>query len=201
MPAGQDIYTGWGLIYVALGSGLISGLVTQGVGWLIKRHDDERQLRRTSSFLAISIASSLEKFSIDCASVIHDVANHDSSGGEIGKIPNLPPLPKYPDDLDWTGLDRVLCSRAFSLRHELDLSQNAIDFLFEIHGHLDEGDETSRQAAKIGLRAWQLAVDFRRKYDLPHFRIDEYGWNFPEALEREASRSRDQATDGDVDLG
>jgi hypothetical protein len=200
MPAGQDASSWWGLVSVALGSGLISGLVTQVIGWKFKERDDEKRIRRASSFLAISIASSLEEFSINCASVIQNISNHNSSGGEIGEIAALPLLPEYPSNLDWTGFERVLCSRVLSLRHELELSRRAVDFSFEIEGHLAEGDETSQQASTIGLRAWQLAADLRRYYDLPHFRIDEYGWDFTRVLEAQALKSREKATAGEVDI-
>jgi hypothetical protein len=200
MPAGQDASSWWGLVSVALGSGLVSGLVTQVIGWKIKERDDERQIRRVSSFLAISIASNLEKFSIECASVIQNIANHSSSEGEIGEIADLPSLPEYPSNLDWTGFEGVLCSRVLSLRLELELSRRAVDFSFELEGHLAGGDEVSRQASSIGLRAWQLATDLRRYYDLPHFRIDEYGWDFTRVLEEEAQKSREKNTAVDVDM-
>jgi hypothetical protein len=103
---------------------------------------------------------------MDCALVIADIQNLQVSEGHFGKIGQLPSLSAYPQEVDWTGLDRVLCSRALSLRQELELARQSITLTLEVGA--DHEDETARAAAKIGLRAWQLASDFRRHYDLPH---------------------------------
>lgn len=168
------------VIAILLGNGLVTYMLT----WRREARRDAASKDRDARYIALRITAILERFAYECADLIstNDGANpydEQSPGGTT----KLPSLREYPSDADWKALDPSLASRALSLPTEIEVSRGYISFWWDGPGDQDAMlCETSEQAGKCGFRAWSLALDLRRKYNLPDSHLLEVSWAWVEQL-------------------
>lgn len=147
------------IVALVAGSSVLAALVTQGLSaWR-----DRRRVNKDAAFSGLYMALAFESYANECASLIGDSENYDSSHGAAGKAHgNLPLLPPYPEEVEWKAFGLKRTTRALSFRTEVD-SLRAM-----ISGHWEFGDEDDivpmvrEEAAKLGAKALDLAADLRR---------------------------------------
>lgn len=174
---------------LALGTGFVAALITQGVGWLREWRRDTKAAIQEATYLALRVATTLERFAIDCASVISDNIAFKQSDGDKGNFrTKLPVLQSYPGDLDWKSIDPSLAAGALALPNELVLSRESISAAFDIDVGLG-ASECNKHAGLRGYRAERLAADLRAKYALPTFDTSETAWDFKNVLQVEYDKA------------
>ena len=174
----------WDIIKLALSAGVVTALINQGINWFKEWKKEKKLIERLSQYSALRITIELETFAISCADVISDIDMYYDSAGHAGrKHTIIPILAEYSDDVDWKSLDICLCTRIFTLRNEIMLSQGAIDFWYEID---DECVPTTcrEQTGKCGYRAWQLANELRNFYKLLQFDPKQLSWDIESILKK-----------------
>jgi len=147
------------IVALVAGSSVLAAVVTQGLSaWR-----DSRRTNKDAAFSALYMAIAFEAYANECASLIGDSENHDSSRGAAGKAHgNLPQLPPYPEEVEWKAFGLKRTTRALSFRTEVD-SLRAM-----ISGHWEFGDEDDivpmvrEEAAELGVKALEIAADLRR---------------------------------------
>lgn len=170
------------ILKVALSTGVAAALLNQSISWFKDWTSERKNISREGRYLALRIAVILERFSIDCAELIASYNLHDQSDGHAGKQSgSLPILPAYPSDADWKSLNPALCAKALAMRNELELSDKALDFHFEVDA-FQLGSAFKDEAGKCGYRAWEIATELRSLYKLPSFRSKDLYWDFVETL-------------------
>jgi len=166
------------IIKLAFTTGLIAALFSQAIAWLRELHKDYNSTTREARYLALRLAVILERFSIDCASLIADNQMYRDCDGYAGtQRQKLPALTEFPKDADWKALAPNLSSKVLSTENELMVSDEAIAVWEDIDRN-SVGHAADQQAGKSGYRAWLLAVDLRCHYKLPPFDISIIRWNF-----------------------
>ena len=189
------------VLKLALGTGVVASIATQGIAWLIERSKSNRSVATEATNLAARLAATLEHFAIKCAEQIADHNMYQQSDGHAGRPHgSLPKLGEFPPQANWSTLDPVLLSRSFSLPNELLLGDRMIAFWSDVdpdpslvHNACDARAGTS------GYRAWQLAEDLRCRYRLPDFVPKDFSWDTVRTLkqhhDREVARIKKDQTD------
>jgi hypothetical protein len=184
---------------ILAGNGIITYLVT----WVREAKREQETRMRDGRYTALRIAAVLERFAHECAEMISHNKDADPHF-EPAPAPRfkLPELGAYPTDADWKALEPALASRAVALPLEVEVSQGHIDFWWRVDGDayymMGEADN---QAGKCGYRAWTLATDLRRHYELPDAHLLEVSWawvdelkeHHRQAMERLAARKAEEA--------
>lgn len=121
-----------------------------------------------------------------------------ASDGHAGRThEKLPELDDSPSKANSTVLDPSLLARSLSMQNELNLSDRAIAFWFDV----DPDPALFRnacdgQAGTCGYRAWKLAADLRGRYKLPDFSSGHFSRDTVKILkkfhDRETERARGQ---------
>ena len=183
---------------LALSTGIVASIVTQGLAWAIDRWKTKHDAETEATYLAARIAVTLESFAIKCANQIGDNDMFRMSDGHAGRAHGkLPEMDDFPSKANWTVLDPSLLARSLSMQNELNLSDRAIAFWFDV----DPDPALVRnacdgQAGTCGYRAWKLAGDLRGRYKLPDFSSDHFSRDTVKMLkkyhDREAARGREQ---------
>ncbi|QQQ17756.1 hypothetical protein JIP62_10470 [Brevundimonas vitis] len=149
----------------------------------IDRLDDERRVALTSAtkaaelkaFSAYRVATLLEAYAKDCARKSNVRSSHIDSF-------------TFPDEIDWVPLGPLLAARVRDFETSVELVWNSTGHRIEA---TDRSDDTRMQKmkriyeeaiAKLGLEAWELAVDLRQDAGLPELQIPPLGWNFIDTL-------------------
>jgi hypothetical protein len=190
----------WQVLTLFLSAGVSAGVFTAIVNNLLAEWRDRRKEKRTSArdavYLAMQVAVIIERFAIECEDIINHNELHTEFQGHAGTVHwKLPPLGEYPTDADWKALDPSLSSRALSLPNELRVSEGVIKFWSELEPR-GQGillNTCNGQAGKCGYRAWQLAVDIRRRYGLSPVFEPDFVKVLKENYEQELKRMKDSA--------
>jgi hypothetical protein len=155
---------------------VVGAVITQG--FILYRETRIQKLART--YLAMRLAVILEAFAIDCSSLINKNNRSESGDDDEGPCGNLPSLGEYPTDANWIVLDSNLANRALSFRNDLAVSDETIEFRWNMENAV-QSDACNDEAAKRGIQAWDLAVELRKKYDLPPY---SPGYDVGESLKK-----------------
>lgn len=157
------------LVKLSVAAGVVTALVNQGLGWLRDHRRETKTRKREKEYLAIRLAVALERFAVDCTSVISDNKFYQTIGSAAGE-PHLalPHLAEYPTDADWKSLASRLVARVLSFRTEVQLSNHIIEshYLGYPEGAVDACNE---EAGKCGRIAQLLAADLRSDCDVEAF--------------------------------
>lgn len=178
------IFLPWAEIFkLALGAGVFTAIINQGIGWFRDFLNDKTVTDREAQYLAVRVAVILEKFAITCAGTLTQNALNEESGGHVGMWKNEPPpFPDYPRDIDWKYLEPNLSIRALSLANEIQLSNNTIETAFVVLPDDEIGDVCNQEIGKCGYRAWIIAKELRLKYSLPTFAPHTFSWDIIDQL-------------------
>jgi len=156
----------WAQVVVFAGtSGILSALVVHGLGLL----DQRRKRGRDAGYLAIRIATSLEAFAHDCLVVLREFDVHRQSGGHAGsQTTSIPSLNDFPSDHEgWRALPTKLVGEVLSLQNHRMAGQDRIAFDWSVAGDDAAWDDCKEECAKLGLKAWQIAAELRKRYGFP----------------------------------
>lgn len=165
---------------VAIGSGLLGAVLTQGLVWA----RDAFASRRSRHYSALRLALMCERYAVGCASDIElRTGYHEEEEGSL--LPTgmkLPDVPDMPDDIDFKIISTELMERIFSLAVEVRFEENALSSAAD---HLDGDDlvdEYLHAVARRGLQAWQLGIDIRKRSGLPASTLNVGEWGFVDLL-------------------
>jgi hypothetical protein len=155
-----------------VGAGLGSALIQ---GWFNSRAE-RRKREGQATYLAMRLAVLLDAFGEACGDMISNNANPEEYPAE-----GLPTLPAYPEDTEgWVSLDRDLGMRCLQLPSDLRQIKGHLDAMIRFtHDEPDDPDPQdtlNQEAAKVGLKAWQLSKDLQRRYDLSDAGADYASW-------------------------
>lgn len=176
---------GWDILKVAISAGIVTAIITQLLTWLRDLHKDKTTNARIASYSALRLAVELEAFSIACADAISEADLSASSGGHAGRIhTKIPNLQSFPEDIDWRTLDPSISAKVLTIRNEITVAQQSIDFWYEVD-HDCVPNACVDQLGLCGYRAWKTAVELRKRYGLPPFDPTVLSWNVEECLKRQ----------------
>jgi hypothetical protein len=169
---------------IAVVSGLIAALITQGLTWWREIYTIRKQNKAKATFAAIVTATKLERFAMDCWDAIGNIKDYRSSNGNIGnKFDQLPDEPKYPDNVEWISVGSTLCVQVFSFSNEIEQSHRLISFMSDVTDPDTAADEVIEQCATRGSQALALATQLRQHYAIPPLVHGKF--NFEEKLSDE----------------
>jgi hypothetical protein len=166
-----------GLIGVILGALL-------NVTWMV--WSDWRARGRNARYLAIRAVCILDKYIEDCAEVVTDDGLCEGMRNKEGCLEaqvSSPPPPAFPEDLDWKSVEHALMYRLLSLPSEAEAADRKIRNAsrFSYPPDYDEFfEERQDQYAKLGLAAFALTQEIRKKYSIQPQELGE--WNPTEYL-------------------
>lgn len=150
------------VLTMAATTGVFTTLLNQGVAWLREWWTDKHRKKSEAIYLAMRLAAILEEFVVKCVyRAWHDDA--DLREGVIKLDYSLPMLACYPNDLDWKFLDPKLAEQILSFPNELTSARMACEFQ-----GMREGNKVASATETVvaGIKAWKLAQDLRKRYDL-----------------------------------
>ncbi|MGH8251708.1 MAG: hypothetical protein ACREVI_13615 [Steroidobacteraceae bacterium] len=176
--------------------GLIGVLVGASLTWIQEAWSDSRTRERHARYLAIRVVCVLDKYVENCADVALDDGLCEGRRNEEGCLePQVSPpsSPAFSEDLDWKSIDHELMYRLLSLPSEAEAANRMIAGASE---HADPPDyeevfeERQYQYAKLGLTAFALAEEIRKKYGIPSQELGD--WNPAEQLTKVKGRVEEQ---------
>jgi hypothetical protein len=150
------------VLTMAATTGIFTTLLNQGVSWLREWWTNKSRKKSEAIYLALRLAALLEEFVVKCVyRAWHDDA--DLTEGAIELDYNLPTLACYPQDSDWKSLDPELAGQILSFPNEITSARMACEFQ-----EMREGNNiaSAHEIIIAGVKAWRLAQDLRKKYDL-----------------------------------
>ena len=161
------------VITLALGSSVVGSAVTQ----TLTSYREGRSDRREAAYLALRLATILEKFAEDATTAISEADNYESSGGTAGELAAVvPTLGDLPDKSErWREIPVSLTARVLGFEPYRRTVQAGINSCFEMVGPGEGYAEARRQCVRLGRRAVDLAQDLRSKYGLPALEM-EWDW-------------------------
>lgn len=161
------------LVTIVAGSSVIAAIVTLGVNIL----RDWKNARRDAKFSALYLAIAFEAYADKCSDLLSDSLNYDSSGGHAGMARgNLDDMPDYPDSIEWKPLGIDDATKAMSFRVEVDSTKSMISAEWEFADDEDVPPVVREQAARLGIKAIDLAVSLRKKWGIEPVSYDGE-WN------------------------
>lgn len=176
---------GWDVLKVAVSTGIVTAIITQLLTWLRELHKDKSANARIASYAALRLAVDLEGFSIACADAISEAHLSQSSGGYAGRVhTKIPDLLPFPADVDWRALEPSISAKILTIRNEITVAQQSIDFWYEVD-HDCVPNACLDQLGLCGYRAWKTAVELRKSYGLPPFDPTVLSWNVEECLKKQ----------------
>ena len=147
---------------------------------------DRRTLGRNARYLAIRVVCILDKYVEHCAEVVLDDGlsrgQRDSDGCLRAQV-SPPDSPVFPQDVDWKSINPELMYQILSLPNEADAAARRVDAAWEISDPPDFEElfeERQYQYGKLGLTAFALTEEIRKKYRIPTPNLGE--WNPVEHL-------------------
>lgn len=154
-----------GLITLVAGSSVLAALVSQGVA----AFRESRKTNKDGSFAALYLAVALESYASNCASVLSDSENYQSSGGHAGSAHStVPDLPDYPTSIEWKPFGIKQTTQAMSFRVEVESAKAMLSEYWDFVGDEDDVVPVMRQeTARLGKKALGLAIDFRKEWKIP----------------------------------
>lgn len=178
------------IITLVAGSSVLAAILTQ----LLAALQEHLRRRRAASFLAIRMATILEKFAEACMSIIGDFDTFEQSFGAAGaRTTKLPNLEAFPDDADgWRALPTSLTANALSFPNHVAAGQERISFTWSVADEHSAWDDCKDECTKLGLAAWEMAHALRLQFSFPPF---EPRYDIEGALRRQTTRSVSTAND------
>jgi hypothetical protein len=147
-------------------SGFLAVLVGTAVIPSIRSYFSRRQAAR---YLAIRVVCTLDKYVDDCAMVATDWGRENQEGASEPQV-SAPPVPSYPNDLDWHSIDYSLMYKILSLptiaEKVLGIVSNASEHAYP-PDYREYFEARNFQYATLGLKAFEVTVKLREKYRIP----------------------------------
>jgi hypothetical protein len=169
-----DTTTAWtagGIIGLVAGSSVIASVMTLSATWVrdLLGWDAKRK------FAALYLAIALEEYARTTATLLGESETHGDSDGAAGTAhSNFAALPEYPD-VDWEAFGIKRAEAAMGLRTEVDSQRSWISGYWEFADEEDVVPEMRERAAKLGLKAFEMAEGFRKDFGLtPLEQFDEW---------------------------
>lgn len=136
---------------------------TQGTIWL----KDRWYQSRDAKFSALYAALFLEQYATDCSKGLSDIQHHEEYYGGLGSHNiSLPPLPPFPNEIDWKSTGIKLTEATFAFRVAVEAMNSKINFLHAFDPP-DGGDyEVEKQLIELGLQALKVAGRLRKSAKL-----------------------------------
>lgn len=154
------------------------------------RAREEEKLEADRQFLRASLARHLETYARSCAQAMWVNDDFEEQGAT-----NPPNFPVWPADISWELLNanEMVTIRDIEVRVDIQREQVRGEVW---HGAANEEDARTYYmdgAARIGLEAWQVSQELRRKASVDPFEFPRMGGNFAESLAEHVARLDEQA--------
>jgi len=170
------------LVSAVVSSAVISVIISQ----LFNMWKENREHKREAYVMALDAAETLERYSRACAQMIEDGRGARSEAGhrmEYGPLRGIDvPQPLYPGTIVWKGLDRSLVAELRELPNAYDAARRRIYVDAEHSDPIDVMWDKELEAARLGQRAWALAVKVRDRYELRDAESHELDWDVHKVL-------------------
>lgn len=160
--------------------GLIGVLVGSGISWFQSYWTNKTETNKSARYLAIRLVCILDKYMEDCISVVKDDGLSEgqrSSEGCLEPQISSPPVPIYPDDIDWKSIDHDLMYELLSFPTEIEDGNrmiNASNDLAFPPDYQDWFDERKFFYCQFGLIAYKLSNDLSHKYGIKKKRYNNW---------------------------
>jgi hypothetical protein len=185
MPDGNATFGVAQIVTLALGSGVVSAFVNQGMTALISRG----AYKKDAAFTALRAAIELEAYVGQAADTLADWKNVSYFDIQVEREEEreqsragFPRFEGFDERLDWRHVAPKLSARALTFANETKAAGNWVSGHFEFDD--DDGiREMQLQAAHRGQRAIALARDLRAHYELPAFTTKDFPWDYIELVE------------------
>ncbi|HEX3365208.1 hypothetical protein [Phenylobacterium sp.] len=164
-------WTAGGIIGLVAGSSVIASVVTLSATWV----RDLLGWNARRKFAALYLAIALEQYARTTATLLGESETHDDSNGAAGTAhSNFAALPEYPG-VDWEAFGIKRAEAAMGLRTEVDSQRSWISGYWEFAEEEEVVPEMQERAAKLGLKAFEMAEGFRKDFGLtPLDQSDEW---------------------------
>lgn len=152
--------------------GLAGVFVGSGISWFQSYWTTKKENNKSARYLAIRLVCILDKYMEDCISVVKDDGLSEGQRSAEGCLePQIlsPPVPTYPDDIDWKSIDHDLMYELLSFPTEIEDGNRMISASNDIAfppDYQDWFDERKFYYCKFGLIAHKLSNDLSRKYGI-----------------------------------
>lgn len=155
-----------------------------------ERDRQDAKLEADRKFLRATLARHLEAYARSCAQAMWANDDYEEQGAT-----NPPDFPAWPADVPWEllGANEMVTIRDIEIRVDIQREQVKGEVW---HGAADEDDARSFYmdgAARIGLEAWQVSQELRRKAGVDPFEFPKGGGNFAESLADHVARLDEKA--------
>lgn len=179
----------WSDIFLVGAAGIFSSALTQIITYLIAKMKSQQKKR----YAALRLSVILENFAIDCADRVSEISNAISSGGIIGKVHfTLPDIPDYPSKINWELLSLPLIDDVLSFPREIAIRNGIINFVFEQDNKIDAAEACAEHCALQGVRAYNIASNFRKKNNLGEAYCTSKIWDWPTYLQQKVDKYSEQ---------
>ncbi|KQR95192.1 hypothetical protein ASG01_04895 [Chryseobacterium sp. Leaf180] len=152
--------------------GLLGVLIGSSLSWMQSYWTSKKETNKSARYLAIRLVCILDKYMEDCASVIKDdglFEGQRSSEGCLEPQVISPPVPKYPEDIDWKSIDHNLMFEILSFPSEIEDGNRMISASNNIAfppDYQDWFDERKFYYCQFGLIANKLSNGLSQKYGI-----------------------------------
>ena len=142
---------------------LFTAVATAGAAQGALLLKDRWQHGREGRFSALHLSLFFEQYAADCSELLSEIQAYNSSGGNAGtNHSGLLPLPKFPEEIEWQRVGIRFTEEAYAFRVARNSAQSMIDYLRWEEPPDGGGFELLLEAAKLGLRALDLAQRIRK---------------------------------------
>lgn len=179
-----------------LEDGLVGVLTGILLTWIYAAWSEYKDRRRHARYLAIRVVCVLDKYIEQCAAVVSDDGLCDGQPNEEGCLEpqvDTPPTPTFSEDLDWKSIEHGLMYRLLSIPSEAEAADRMIASASE-HAfppdYEEALEERQYQYARLGLAAFALTQEVRKKYDIPPKELGD--WDPVEHLTKGKDRVEEQ---------
>lgn len=176
---------GWlQIIALVAGSTVLATLLSQGITIL----REWRGMRRDARLSALHLALVIDQYAEACSGAVADIENYRSSRGNAGEEHvQLPPLPPYPEDMNWRALDMRSATDVLSFRVSVERANGQVADAAAFGMPHDCQNEVVRLGIELGLKAVQVAKEIRIRDGTLEWRPSGYGAAESFLLERKAA--------------
>jgi hypothetical protein len=146
----------WGLIFGAL------------LSYVVEERRRRREKREAQVVAGMQVATQLRLWMEKVSSIVFDIANHDSSGGEIGKVHTVLPTPPFAESLDQVAkLPAERAEALFELVHSTNSINDQVWSMIDIVGGEEGVEKMYGLAGDIYIQTMPLYAKL----------ANEAGWN------------------------
>lgn len=149
-----------------------------------KAEQDKKDARR---FLAHTLAFEFEQYAVACAQIISDAEPEGPDDGRVlsGMAP-LPTAPSLPTSTAYQWMESELLERIFAFPQDVGVMRRSLEFMQDVVGGDEYGEEASKTTARFGLSAIAIASDLRKGNGIPPRVLASGRWNISKYLEARA---------------